>query len=215
MTAYLTIEAPFDGIITERNVHVGSIVAIDAARGAPPLVRIQEEDILRLVVGVPEAAVSGTKIGQQFKFTVPAFMGKEFTGIVARPAYALDDATRTMPVELNVFNKDGTLQPGMFADVYWVVTRPVNTLFVPVTSVDADLKGTFVIRIKDDTAERIRVRRGLGMKNLMEVSGDLHEGDSVALKATDELSTGTRVITRLANQSDIESAGKHSSAGGE
>ncbi len=215
MTSYLTVEAPFDGVITERNVHVGSIVAIDAARGALPLVRIQEEDILRLVVAVPEAAVSGTKIGQQFKFSVPAFMGRKFTGIVARPAYALNDATRTMPVELNVFNKEGILEPGMFADVYWIVTRPINTLFVPTSAVTADLKGTFVIRIKDNTAERIKVQRGLGMKNLMEVSGDLQEGDFVALKATDELSTGTNVNIKLADQTDIENSGKHSAAGGE
>jgi membrane fusion protein, multidrug efflux system len=215
MTAYLTVEAPFNGIITERNVHVGSIVAVDAARDALPLVRIQEEDVLRLVVAVPEAAVSGTKIGQQFEFSVPAFIGRKFTGIVARPAYALNDSTRTMPVELNVFNQDDTLKPGMFANVFWVVTRTSNTLFVPITAVDADLKGTFVIRIKDNTAERITVQRGMGMKNLMEVSGDLHEGDFVALNATDELSTGTKVNTKLADQADIENAGKHSSAGGE
>ena len=215
MTSYLTIEAPFDGVITERNVHVGSIVAVDADRGVLPLLRIQEEDILRLVVAVPEAAVSGTKIGQAFEFSVPAFMGRKFTGIVARPAYALNAATRTMPVELNVFNRDGTLDPGMFADVYWVITRPANTLFVPITAVNTDLKGTFVIRIKDDVTERIKVQRGLGMKNLMEISGDLNKDDFVALKATDELSTGTKVTAKLANQIDIDNAGKHSSAGDE
>ncbi|MEI9914211.1 MAG: HlyD family efflux transporter periplasmic adaptor subunit [Candidatus Saccharibacteria bacterium] len=75
MTSYLTVEAPFNGIITERNVHVGSIVAVDAARDALPLVRIQEEDVLRLVVAIPEAAVSGTKIGQRFEFSVPGFYG--------------------------------------------------------------------------------------------------------------------------------------------
>jgi membrane fusion protein (multidrug efflux system) len=138
MTAYLQIRAPFDGVITERNVHEGSIVAVDSDRMALPMVRIQEKDILRLVVAVPEASVSGTKIGTNIDFTVPAFVGKKFSGVVARPGYALDNATRTMPVELNVYNKSGELEPGMFATVDWKVTRPYDTLFVPTSAVDAD-----------------------------------------------------------------------------
>jgi membrane fusion protein, multidrug efflux system len=215
MMSYLTIQAPFDGVITERNVHVGSIVAIDPARGILPLLRIQEKDILRLVVAVPESSVSGTTIGQTFEFTVPAFMSKKFYGIVARPAYALDEKTRTMPVELNVYNQDSTLDPGMFANVHWEVTRPYNTLFVPQSAVDSDLKGTFVIRIDKNTVERLKVERGLPMGSLIEVSGNLHSGDLVAVKATDELQTGTYVASKIADSIDLKNATKHSSAGGE
>ncbi|MGQ7355381.1 efflux RND transporter periplasmic adaptor subunit, partial [Streptococcus suis] len=93
------MRAPFDGVITERNVHQGSIVAVDANRHDEPLVRIQEKDILRLVVAVPEDCVAGLKDGQVLNFTVPAFLGKQFHGTVARLGYALDIKTRTMPVE--------------------------------------------------------------------------------------------------------------------
>ena len=215
MTAYLQVRAPFDGVITERNVHEGSIVAIDADRTALPMVRIQQKDILRLVVAVPEASVSGTKIGTKIDFTVPAFVGKTFSGVVARPGYALDNSTRTMPVELNVYNNNGELEPGMFATVDWKVTRPYDTLFVPTSAVDADLKGTFVIRVKDDVTERVDVQRGLAMGNNIEVTGALNEGDMVALKATNELKTGTKLIARAASADDIENAGKKSASGGE
>jgi len=215
MASYLTVKAPFDGVITERNVHEGSIVAVDATRSALPLVRIQQKNILRLVVAVPEDAVSGLDMGQRIEFTVPSFLGKNFYGVVARPAYALDSATRTMPVELNVDNADGALEPGMFASVKWIVTRPYETLFVPQSAVDSDLKGSFVIRVQDGVTERVVVQRGLTMGNLVEVSGNLHAGDLVAVKATDELKSGTRVVEKPADANDLKNAGKQSSSGGE
>ena len=214
MTSYLQIQAPFDGVITERNVHEGSIVAVDSSRGALPLVRIQQKDILRLVVAVPEESVSGTKIGEKIEFSVPAFIGKKFYGVVARPGYALDNATRTMPVELNVYNTSGELEPGMFATVRWQVTRPYNTLFVPSTAVNSDLKGTFIVRIKDNVSERIVVQRGLTMGDLSEINGPIAAGDMVALKATNELKTGTRLIAKQADESDVRSA-NHRTSGGE
>ncbi len=217
MNSYLTIKAPFDGVVTERNVHEGSIVAVDAARNASaiPLLRIQQKDILRLVVAVPESSVSGMTLGQHIEFSVPAFMGKTFYGIVARPAYALDPSTRTMPVELDVYNANGSLEPGMFATVHWLVTRPYQTLFVPSSAVDSDLKGTFIIRINDGYTERVTVQRGLSMNNLIEISGNVQEGDTVALKATNELKTGTQIIAKEADESDLKNSAGHPSAGGE
>jgi len=180
MTGYLTIRAPFDGVVTERNVHDGSIVAIATGRDAPPLVRVQEKDHLRLVVAVPEDSVSGTKIGQQIEFSVPAFIGKQFYGRIARPGHALDSATRTMPVELDVPNANGELEPGMFATVHWLVSRPYKTLFVPASAVDSDLNGTYVIRVKDNVSERIEVQKGLTMGDQVEASGKINAGDFIA-----------------------------------
>lgn len=215
MTAYLEIRAPFDGVITERNVHQGSIVAVDASRRDEPLVRIQEKDILRLVVAVPEDCVAGLKDGQILNFTVPAFLGKQFHGTVARLGYALDIKTRTMPVELNVDNKDGQLEPGMFASVIWNVTRPYETMFVPSPAVSTDLKGTFVIVTKDGVSKRVDVTRGQSMDDLVEIVGDVKAGDMVALKATNELKTGTKVIAKAATEQDMNKAMMKSSAGGE
>ncbi|MBS1952966.1 MAG: efflux RND transporter periplasmic adaptor subunit [Cyanobacteria bacterium SZAS-4] len=215
MTGYLTIRAPFDGVVTERNVHNGSIVAVSTGREAPPLVRVQEKNHLRLVVAVPEDSVSGTKIGQKIEFSVPAFIGKQFFGKIARPGYALDSATRTMPVELDVPNANGELEPGMFATVHWLVSRPYKTLFVPASAVDSDLKGTFVIRVKDNVSERIDVQKGLSMGERVELSGKIDEGDLIALKATNEIKSGTHLLAKIADENEIKRAAKHASAGGE
>ncbi len=215
MRSYLTICAPFDGVVTERNVHEGSIMAVDGNRQSLPLVRVQQKSMLRLVVAVPEESVAGIKIGTKIPFTVPAFVGKEFEGTVARLGYALDTNTRTMPVELNVPNADGALEPGMFATVTWAITRPKDCLFVPQSAVDSDLKGTFVVRIADGISERVKVQRGQTMGELVEVVGNLNVGDLVALKATDEIRSGTRIVAKLADQAQIKASAKHASSGGE
>jgi membrane fusion protein, multidrug efflux system len=95
---YLRITAPFDGVITERNVHQGSL----ASPSGTPMLRLQQVSRLRLVVSVPEEEVSGIKSGTKIDFTVPAFPGETFTGIISRISQSLDSKTRTMPIELDV-----------------------------------------------------------------------------------------------------------------
>jgi len=216
LRSYLTITAPFDGVITERNVHVGSIVAVDALRGTSlPLVRIQEKSLLRLVVPVPEACVGGIRDWDWVDFTVPAFLGRTFKGQVARLGFALDEKTRTMPVEMNVYNKSGELEPGMLANVYWPVMRPYKTLFVPASAVVSNLKETFVLTVQDGKLAKVPAKRGLDMGNLVEVTGNIKEGDLVVLRGTDEYEDGTPVTIKMATNQEIEVACKTSGAGGD
>ena len=216
MQSYLTIEAPFDGVITERNVHTGSIVSVDAARNGVPLVRIQQKNLLRLVVPVPEEATGGIEFGKTIPFTVPAYLGKTFTGTIARLGFALDSATRTMPVELNAWNPTGELEPGMFATVQWPATRTYKTLFVPAAAVGSDLKGTYVVKINDGRSERLKANRGQPMGDDVEVIADgLKAGDEVALRATDEIQNGTKIVTKLADEKDIKASKRATQAGGE
>jgi RND family efflux transporter MFP subunit len=189
--SYLKIKAPFDGVITERNVNEGSLVS-----SASPLLRIQELSKLRLVVPVPEVATGSVSDGGAVAFTVPAFPGVLFSGTVARSAHALDLKTRTMPVELDVDNSDGRLAPGMFPEVQWQMKRATATLFVPATAIVVTTERTFVIRVKDGTTEWVDVRQGISAGALQEVFGKLSEGDTVALRATDELRAGTPVLPR-------------------
>lgn len=215
MRAYLTITAPFDGVVTERNVHEGSIVAVDASRTSLPLVRVQQRDNLRLVVAVPEECVAGLKEGAVVEFSVPAFLGKTFHGTVARLGYALDSKTRTMPVELNVQNKSGELEPGMFANVHWKASRPYETMFVPSPAVATTLKGTFVVRVDGGKTEQITVDKGQTMGNLVEIVGNIKAGDMIALKGTDEYKNGTQVTVKEAGAEDLEKAMKQGGGGGE
>jgi RND family efflux transporter MFP subunit len=191
--AYLKITAPFSGVITERNVHEGSIVGPSVAQ---PIVRLQEIARLRLTVHVPESAVGGITEGQKVKFTVPAFPGDVFTGTVARPAFALDPKMRTMPVELDVDNADKRLTPAMFAEVHWEVSRPAPSLFVPASAVVTTTERKFLIRVKDGETEWVDVRVGQPVGALIEVFGNLAAGDVIAQRGTDELREKTKVVAK-------------------
>src|SRR5215472_10112775 len=97
---YLTITAPFDGVIVERDVHPGALVGPNP--GSVPLLRLQQVSRLRLVVAVPEAEVGGIVTGARVPFTVPAHPGETFNGTVSRIPYSLDEKTRSMAVEMDV-----------------------------------------------------------------------------------------------------------------
>jgi RND family efflux transporter MFP subunit len=189
--AYLTVTAPFDGIITERNTHTGSFVGPPA--GPVPMVRIRELSLLRLVIPVPEIAVGGVKEGDKIYFTVPAYPDQKFSGLIRRIGHYLDEKTRTMPVELNVHNPKWQLSPGMFPDVFWPSTRTEPSLFVPSSAVAATSERTFVVRIKDETVSWVDIKRGQPMGDLVEVFGNLKEGDEVSLRGSDEIKPGQHV----------------------
>jgi membrane fusion protein, multidrug efflux system len=199
---YLRITAPFDGVITERNVHQGSLASPASSPTNPPMLRLQQVTRLRLVVPVPEANVSGITPRAKISFTVPAFPGESFICVVGRISNALDEKTRTMPVELDVSNPNRRLSPGMVPEVIWPVSRPRPSMFVPPSAVATTTERTFVIRIRDGVAEWVDVKRGASMsdngRDLVEVFGDLSPGEQIAVRGTDELRAGTRVNAKPA-----------------
>jgi RND family efflux transporter MFP subunit len=197
MEAYLAIQAPFDGTVTERNVHPGELVGPASGRGAGvPMVRIETASRLRLVVPVPEAYVAALSTGTVVKFTVPDAPGQTFQGPIARIPHAIDPKTRTMPVEVDVANADGRLTSGAFAQVEWPIRRTQATLFVPGTAVTTNLERTFVIRIANGQAEWVDVKPGASAGALIEVFGALHAGDVVVARATDAIRAGTKLTVK-------------------
>lgn len=200
MESYLRITAPFDGIVTKRNVHPGALVGPGGGSGSQPsMLRIEQIAHLRLVVAIPEIYVAGVQQGAKVSFTVPAFPGRTFSGTVARLADSMDVATRTMPVEMDVWNPSGELHSGMFPEVLWPVHRLQPTLFVPQSAVGRNMDQSYVIRIVDGHAEQVSVKTGGAVNNLTEIFGQLSAGDEVALQATDDLRSGTAVSAHLIN----------------
>jgi RND family efflux transporter MFP subunit len=194
MEGYLRVTAPFDGVVTERNVHPGTLVGPNSGpAAATPMLRVVHTDRLRLVVPVPEAYTAGVVPGGTISFTVAAYPGQSFSGTVARIARAVDVKTRTMAVELDVANADGRLAPGTFCQVKWPVHRPTPSLFVPSGSVGSTTDRTFVVRVRDGRTEWVDVRTGLASGPLTEVFGNLLAGDQVAVRGTDEIKPGTEV----------------------
>jgi RND family efflux transporter MFP subunit len=192
---YLTVVAPFDGVITERFVHPGALVG-PGSGAAEPLLRLEDNRRLRLVVYVPEAESGGIVIGARVPFAVAAFPAETFHGRVARLARSLDPKTRAMPVELDVDNADGRLAPGMYAEVDWPVRRPRASLLVPPSSVVTTTERSFVIRVREGKAEWVDVRRGQPAGDLVEVFGPLRPGDVVLRRGTDEIRPGSLVKVR-------------------
>ena len=187
LQAYLKISAPFEGVITDRLVHPGALVGPgnDVA-----LLVIQQVSHLRLVVPVPEQDVSGIVNGASVPFEVPAWPERAFSGTVARISHALDEKTRTMAVELDVMNRDGSLAPGMYPTVKWPVRQSRTALFVPRTSVVTTTERTFVIRDRSGRAEWVDVKKGVTEGDLVEVFGNLQPGDMLLRRATDEVRDG-------------------------
>ena len=187
LLAYLKISAPFEGVVTDRMVHPGALVG---PGNDVPLLVIQQVSHLRLVVPVPEENVSGIMNGASVPFQVPAWPERTYSGALARISHALDPKTRTMAVELDVMNRDGSLAPGMYPTVKWPVRRSRPSLFVPKTSVVTTTERTFVIRDQGGRAEWVDVKKGTGEGDLVEVMGNLAPGDKVVRRATDEIRDG-------------------------
>ena len=188
--------APFDGVITERNVHPGSLVG--PSTGA--LLRIEQTSRLRLTVPVPESYVGTIVKGTKVTFKVSAFPDQTFQGVIARPAHTLDMKMRSMLVELDVTNSNLRLAPGMFAEVQWPLSRAQTSLFVPRTAVVRTSERQFVVRVRNGIAEWVDVRRGELDGDVIEVFGDLREGDIVVRRGNDEIRPGTKIAQTVASR---------------
>jgi len=194
MTAYLRVTAPFDGVVTERRVHVGTLVGPGA--DASSLVRLEQVSHLRLVTPVPESYAAGVLKGAEVSFSVSAHVGESFPAVVSRPSLSVSPETRTMAVEADVDNRAGRLAPGMYAEVSWTLRRDKPSLFVPRSAVAQTTERIFVIRIRDGKAEWVDVHRGVSQGDRVEVFGDLKPADRVVLRATDEIRPGAAVAAR-------------------
>ena len=188
LASFLSIRAPFDGVITRRMAHPGTL----AGPGEPPLLRLEHVQRLRLAVAVPETLAGSVRLGTAVSFTVPAYPGQNFQGVVARNPAVVDPQTRTMPVELDIANADRRLSPGMYPEVRWPSRRP-SGFAVPASAVVTTTERVFVIRVRGAIAEWVDVRKVGPAGDRLEVQGALAEGDVVVARATDEIRPGARV----------------------
>jgi membrane fusion protein (multidrug efflux system) len=195
IAGYLHIVAPFNGIVTARNVHPGALVG-PGGGSQLPMLNISQVSHLRLVVAVPEISVAYISPGARVEFTVAAYPDQKFYGKVARLAQSVDVKTRTMPVELDVDNSDGRLDPGMYPQVDWPMRHSQPTLFVPATAVVRSMEDTFVICVRHGMTEWVPVKTGVASKEEVEVFGNLAAGEQVVLRGTEELRTNTQVTAK-------------------
>jgi|KBSMisStaDraftv2_1062788.scaffolds.fasta_scaffold03239_5 membrane fusion protein, multidrug efflux system len=189
--SYLRITAPFDGKVTDRYVHPGVMVP---AGGHLPLLKLQQISHLRLTVPVPETYVGHIIRGVSVPFHIAAQPGKNYTAKISRIASALDPQNRTMMVELDAYNKDGTLAPGMYSSVDWPVSSAQQQFVVPSTSVVTTTERTFVITSLNGRAHWVNVRKGPAFGDQVAIRGEIKPGERVVKRASDEIREGTPIL---------------------
>src|SRR5581483_5559853 len=137
LAEYARVTAPFDGVITKRFADTGSMIqaGISSSTQAMPVVRLSENNLLRLIVPVPESAVPAVRIGQAVEVRVPS-LNRGFPGRVARFSGKVSLATRTMDTEVDVPNPSLVLVPGMYAEVNLTLDSRHGVVAVPVSAVD-------------------------------------------------------------------------------
>jgi RND family efflux transporter MFP subunit len=187
---YQTVRAPFAGVVTLRNVESGVLVT----EGNTLLFRIAQMDHLRTYLNVPQADAKSVRVGQTATLTIPDLPGKQFKGTVARTANALDPATRTLLVEVQVSNTAGTLMPGEYAHVDLSVPRADPPLLIPGDTLVVRSDGPQVALIKPDgTVHFTRIQLGRDFGDHLEVLSGLEEGQQIAVNPSDAIREGATV----------------------
>lgn len=194
ITQYLVIRAPFDGVISARNVNLGAYIGPAGAGSASPIFTLQEQTHLRLVIEVPEAYKSFIKLNDQVKFTVKSFPDQVFSAKIARRAGVMDRTLRSEHIELDVINNDKKLSPGMVAEAVIGLDADANAFVVPKGAVVNAQEGVFMIEDSANVAKRIPVRLGRQTDSLTEVFGStLKENSPYVAKGSEEIKNGTPI----------------------
>jgi RND family efflux transporter MFP subunit len=197
--AYAQIKAPFAGVVTKRYADTGSMIqtGISSQTQSMPLVTLAQENLLRLVIPVPESAVSKIRLGSPVEMSVST-LGKKFQGKVARFADQVDMATRTMHTEVDVPNPTGELVPGMYASASLVLNDERSALSIPVQALTRteDSVGVLLINKQNKLEERT-VRIGIEAPDQVEILSGLKEGDLVVVGNRSQLQPGMIVHPKI------------------
>lgn len=184
---YLQITAPFDGIITERNISSGALVGTSSPN---PLLRIAQSNKLRLTISLPEKHASSVRPGMKAQFTVSSQPGKTFDAVLSRTSGLLDDSHRSLTLEFDVDNPDNQLPGGDYAQVQLRLQRKSATLWVPAESLLQTQSGTYILTVQDGSVHRVPVQEGIRLDSLTEVFGQFSSEDQVLSKPSEEINEG-------------------------
>lgn len=198
--AYQQVVAPFDGVVTQRNIDVGSLVQADAT-GGTSMFAMTHSDVMRIQLYVPQDAAFGLAPGVQATVRVPEIPGRTFPGTVTRLADALQPGTRTLLTEIDVPNPDGVLTPGIYCTVQLQIPRKTPSLIVPAGAIIFNRSGLSVAVVENGIAHirKIAVARDLGTE--VEVRDGVNDGDQVILSPPVDLEDGGKVQVRPAPHS--------------
>jgi RND family efflux transporter MFP subunit len=196
--AYQQVIAPFDGVITQRNIDVGSLVQADAV-SSTFLFTIQQSNVIRAQVYVPQDEAFGLAPGVEAVIRVPEIPDRAFRGKVTRIADALQPGTRTLLTEVDIPNPDGLLTSGIYCTVELHVPRKVPSLLVPANAIIFNSDGMQVAVVKDGVVHIRKISVGRDLGTTVEASAGVAPGDQVILNPPVDLTEGSKVTIRPAS----------------
>jgi len=188
---YLEIRAPFDGVISARNVNTGAYVGPSGKGSELPLFILQQQKKLRLVVSIPELYTGYLNNKLNISFYARGIPQKKFTATMNRLAGALDNKLRAERVEMDIINNDKKLLPGMVVEVNIPLPAADSSFVVLKTSVVNSTERLFVIKVAGNKAQWVDVKKGREQADRVEIYGDLATGDSLVKRANEEIRDGS------------------------
>ena len=189
---YQQVVAPFDGVITQRNIDVGSLITADAS-GGTSMFSLQQSDVIRVWVYVPQDDAFGVKPGVEAVIRVPAMPNLTFHGKVTRIADALQPGTRTLLTEVDVPNRDAALQPGVYCTVELKIPRKSLALIIPASAIIFNQSGMQVAVVEDGVAHLRKIGITTDYGNEVEVNEGVKDGDKVILQPPVNVADGDKV----------------------
>ena len=189
---YQQVVAPFDGVITQRDIDVGSLITADATSGTA-MFSMVHSDVIRVWVYVPQDDAFGVKPGIEAVIRVPAMPNLTFDGKVTRIADALQPGTRTLLTEVDIPNPDGALQPGSYCTVELKIPRKSPALIVPDSAIIFNQNGKQVAVVENGIAHLHKITITTDYGTEVQVSEGVKDGDQVVLQPPVNLADGDKV----------------------
>jgi membrane fusion protein (multidrug efflux system) len=189
---YLTITAPFDGVIIQRNISAGALAGPGSKSNDQPMLVLQQLKKLRLEVFIPEAYVDQVDLTRPVTFIFNSMPEKEHTAKISRSANALTNM-RSEAIEIDIENNVQQFKPGMYAEVKVPLLSEAKSLLIPNNAIIRSTERQYVITVKEGKARFVDIKEGLKAKDSTEVFGNLASGDEILLHATDEIREGTEI----------------------
>lgn len=198
LQAYEKIYAPFDGVVTARNVDTGQLIT---AGSTQEMFHLQALHTLRVYTNVPQIYSTSVKRGEKIPLTFPEYPGKTFTGTLVRTADAIDPASRTLLVEVDVDNRSGQLLPGAQAQVHFKAAAIGQTFIVPASALIFRHEGLRVgTVVNGNVAHLVPITIGEDDGSTVQVIAGLNTNDKVIQDPPDSLIEGEKVYVVSGNQ---------------
>jgi RND family efflux transporter MFP subunit len=205
---YQSVVAPFDGVITQRNIDIGTLVQADATAGTF-MFTLMKDNVIRTQVFVPQDEAFGLQPGVPAVVHVPEMPDRSFPGTVTRIADALQPGSRTLLTEIDIPNPDGVLSAGIYCTVELHIPRKVPSLSIPAAAIIFNANGVQVAVVENGVAHlrKITVARDLGTE--VEARDGVKPGDQVILNPSVDLVDGAKVQVGASPSGSAAAAGPY------